>query len=79
MSTCRALHWRTAQLRAHGFEPVAMPMDAPHEPPEDYDFGERRVTAKEIPPVLYLEADQMDGTPEAETLRAAADILEARK
>lgn len=39
LSACRALHWRTAQLRAHGFEPCTLPADASHYPPEDYDFG----------------------------------------
>lgn len=34
-AACRALHWRTAELRAHGIEPVAIPADAPHDPPAE--------------------------------------------
>lgn len=38
MAACRALHWRVAELRAHGIEPIRIPMDAPHYPPEGYSF-----------------------------------------
>jgi len=38
LRTYRALHWRTAQLRAHGIEPDAIPADAPQHPPEDHRF-----------------------------------------
>jgi hypothetical protein len=40
MSACRALHWRTAELRFHGIEPIQIPPDAPHEPPEGFDFSQ---------------------------------------
>lgn len=39
MSACRALHWRTAQLRFHRIEPIQIPFNAPHEPPADFDFA----------------------------------------
>lgn len=39
LAVCRALHWRTAELRHHGVEPVRLPDDASHYPPEDYAFG----------------------------------------
>lgn len=39
LAACRALHWRTAELRAHGVEPVTLPQDVSHYPPDDYDFG----------------------------------------
>lgn len=39
MAACRALHWRTAELRAHGVEPITLPPDAAHYPPDDFDFG----------------------------------------
>lgn len=39
LATCRALHWRTAQLRAHGVEPIPLESDAPHYPPEDFDWA----------------------------------------
>jgi len=38
MRACRALHWRTAQLRAHGIEPDPIADDAPHDPPEGHVF-----------------------------------------
>jgi hypothetical protein len=38
-AACRALHWRTAELRHHGIEPIRLPADAAHYPPEGYDFG----------------------------------------
>lgn len=38
LSACRANHWRTAQLRAHGIEPIRMPADASHYPPDDFDW-----------------------------------------
>ena len=38
VNACRALHWRTAQLRAHGIEPIRLAHDAEHNPPEDFDF-----------------------------------------
>lgn len=34
MAACRALHWRTAQLRANGIEPVEIPLNAPAYPPD---------------------------------------------
>lgn len=36
---CRALDWRTAELRAHGIEPTRIPENAPQHPPAWYDFG----------------------------------------
>jgi hypothetical protein len=39
MRACRALHWRTAQLRAHGVEPIRLTDDMGHYPPEDFDFA----------------------------------------
>lgn len=39
MRVCRALRWRTAELKANGIEPVALNDDSPHDPPEGYDFG----------------------------------------
>lgn len=36
---CRALNWRTAQLRANGIEPLKLNDSHPHEPPIGYDFG----------------------------------------
>jgi len=42
MAACRALHWHTAQLRAHGIEPDAITPDAPHHPPEDHVFDSVR-------------------------------------
>lgn len=41
MRTCRALNWRTAQLRANGIEPGILRDDAPHEPPEDFKWPVR--------------------------------------
>lgn len=41
MRACRALHWRTAELRFHGIEPIAIPDGAPHYPPEGFDFGSK--------------------------------------
>lgn len=38
LSVCRALHWRTAELRSHGVEPVTLPLNAEHYPPDDYVF-----------------------------------------
>ena len=38
MAACRAGHWRTAQLRAHGIEPIRLPMDAAQYPPDDFDW-----------------------------------------
>lgn len=38
MRACRALHWRNAQLRAHGIEPDQLANDAPHYPPEGHVF-----------------------------------------
>lgn len=40
LAACRALHWRTAELRFHGIEPIQIPPDAPHEPPADFDFSQ---------------------------------------
>lgn len=42
MAACRALHWRTAQLRAHGIEPDTIAPDAPHDPPADHVFDSVR-------------------------------------
>jgi len=39
MRACRALNWRNAELRFYGLEPIALPDDAPHYPPDDFDFG----------------------------------------
>jgi hypothetical protein len=39
LAACRALNWRTAQIRALGHEPVTLPPDAPHYPPDDYVFA----------------------------------------
>jgi hypothetical protein len=47
LAACRALHWRTAELRYHGIEPVALPQDAAHYPPDDYDFGPSQKLAVE--------------------------------
>lgn len=41
MAACRALHWRTAELRFHGIEPIAIPQDASHYPPDNFDFGSK--------------------------------------
>lgn len=38
-SVCRALHYRTAQLRAHGIVPDTIASDAPAFPPDDYVFA----------------------------------------
>lgn len=38
LAACRALHWRTAQLKANGIEPVRLPKDASYYPPEDFDW-----------------------------------------
>ena len=38
LRVCRALHWHTAQLRAHGIEPDPIAPDAPHYPPDDHVF-----------------------------------------
>lgn len=35
---CRAINWRTAELRAHGIEPIRIPRDAPQYPPDWYPF-----------------------------------------
>jgi hypothetical protein len=40
LAVCRALHWRDAQIRAMGGEPVKIPMDGPHYPPEGFDWKE---------------------------------------
>lgn len=42
LAVCRAHHWHVAQMRAHGIEPIAIPSDAKHYPPPDYDFGQTR-------------------------------------
>lgn len=39
MASNRALNWRTAELRFHGHEPIRLPTNAPHHPPEGFDFG----------------------------------------
>ena len=41
MAACRAGHWRMAELRAHGIEPLNLTKvaDLTHYPPDDYDFG----------------------------------------
>lgn len=39
LRTCRALNWRTAQLRANGIEPLKLTDEHPHEPPVGFDFG----------------------------------------
>ena len=43
MAACRALHWRTAQLRYHGVEPLDLTKvpNLTHYPPDDFDFGGR--------------------------------------
>lgn len=38
LRACRANHWRTAQLRAHGIEPIKLTDEHPHYPPVGYDF-----------------------------------------
>jgi len=40
MAVCRANHWKTAQLRFHGIEPIDLTKieDITHYPPEDFDF-----------------------------------------
>ncbi len=38
LRTCRALNWRTAQLRANGIEPLKLTDEHPHEPPVGFDF-----------------------------------------
>ena len=38
MRACRALHWRTAELRANGIEPIEIDTHAPHYPPVNFDF-----------------------------------------
>lgn len=57
---CRALHWRTAELRAHGIEPIAIPEDAPLYPPDDFDFGAGDVTIGAIKTVLRAKLDLSD-------------------
>ena len=39
LRACRAGHWRTAQLRHHGIEPIQIPADASHYPPDDFDWS----------------------------------------
>lgn len=39
MRTCRALHWRNAQLRYYGIDPYPLWDEAPYDPPEDFDFS----------------------------------------
>jgi hypothetical protein len=39
ISACRAIDWRTAELRFHGHEPISIPPDAPRYPPDDFDFS----------------------------------------
>ena len=39
LRTCRALNWRTAQLRANGIEPLKLTDEHPHEPPIGFDFN----------------------------------------
>lgn len=44
LSACRALHWRNAQLKAYGIEPLDLNEvnragQLTHYPPEDFDFG----------------------------------------
>lgn len=39
LRACRANHWRTAQLRANGIEPLRLTDEHPHEPPVGYDFS----------------------------------------
>lgn len=39
LRACRALNWRTAQLRAHGIEPLKLNDSHGHEPPLCFDFG----------------------------------------
>lgn len=41
MRACRALHWRNAQLRAHGIEPITLKSSDGHEPPADFDWAAR--------------------------------------
>lgn len=38
LRTCRALNWRTAQLRANGIEPLKLTEEHAHAPPIGYDF-----------------------------------------
>lgn len=38
LRTCRALNWRTAQLRANGIEPLKLTDEHPHDPPVGFDF-----------------------------------------
>lgn len=38
MRACRALHWRTAQLKAHGIEPVTITEAMPQYPPDDHPW-----------------------------------------
>lgn len=38
LRVCRALHWLTAELRAHGIEPVVIEESAPHYPPDGFKF-----------------------------------------
>lgn len=47
-AACRALHWRTAELRANGIEPMKLTDDMGQYPPEDYHLVNRRVTAETI-------------------------------
>lgn len=44
LAACRALHWRTAELRAQGVEPCRLPPDAPHYPPDGYVFDHQPTT-----------------------------------
>lgn len=36
--TCRALHWRTAELKANGIEPMQLTDDLSQYPPDNFEF-----------------------------------------
>lgn len=48
LRTCRALHWRTEEIRAMGGDPVAIPPDAPHYPPEGQFDGWAKAHEQEV-------------------------------
>lgn len=38
LAACRALNWRNEQIKMMGGEPLALGGDAPHYPPDDFDW-----------------------------------------
>lgn len=78
LRACRALNWRTAQLRANGIEPLKLNDSHPHEPPIGFDFGDdtlfAAVTAEDPDWMCAGLSDEVIAAGEAAWDRADDDL-----